>query len=185
MLTSTRLLKSLEGFHVSWPSTLTQLRFGAVESFLQHRLLRASLFVRQLACQPVKQLPLKFTGPQADQLDVSDDRERFKSIVVEPVCAAFSPAQHPASRSYDRLLSFDHCELKTHLGNLIAFCCLAIAWFAWPGTVLRLLERLQLSKVARLPMWRCLPQIGFEEAIINSCACGSIHFFACRAKAYR
>ena len=32
-----------------------------------------------------------------------------------------------------------------------------------------------MCKMAWLPMWQYLLQIGFQEAIINSCAFGSIH----------
>ena len=104
---------------------------------------------------------------------ISDSR--FKSVFVEPVCVTFSPAQHLASRPYDNPLGFVRTERKTHLGNLIAFRCLAIIWFAWRWGVLSLLEQPQLSKMAWLPMWQYLLQIGFAEAVINSCAFGSIH----------
>ena len=101
--------------------------------------------------------------------------KRFKSIVCEPVCTTFSPAQHPASRSYSQPLGFDRAEPKTLLGNTLASRCLAIKWFAWRCYALALLEQPQLSKMAWLSFWRFLLQIGFAEAIINSCAYGSIH----------
>ena len=75
--------------------------------------------------------------------------KRFKSIVCEPVCTTFSPAQHPASRSYSQPLGFDRAEPKTFLGNTLAFRCLAaIKWFAWRCYALALLEQPQLSKMA-------------------------------------
>ena len=101
--------------------------------------------------------------------------ERFKSIVCEPVCTTFSPAQHPASRSYEQPLGFQRDHPKTLLGNIIAFRCLTILWFAWRCSIPSLLEQPQLSKMAWLPFWRYLLQLGFAEAIINSCAFGSIH----------
>lgn len=100
---------------------------------------------------------------------------RFKGVVCEPVCTTFSPAQHPASRSYAQPLGFNRKDPKTKLGNTIAFRCLAILWFAWRNEVLALLEQPQLSKMAWLSFWQFLLQIGFGEAIINSCAFGSPH----------
>lgn len=100
---------------------------------------------------------------------------RFKAVIVEPVCTTFSPAQHPASRSYANPLGFDRKDPKTLLGNTIAFRCLAIMWFAWRWEILALLEQPQLSKMAWLSFWKFLLSLGFEEAIINSCAFGSIH----------
>jgi hypothetical protein len=100
---------------------------------------------------------------------------RFRSIVCEPVCTTFSPAQHPASRSYDNPLGFDRKDPKTFLGNIIAFRCLAIIWFAWRQSIPSLLEQPRLSKMAWLSFWRYLIEIGFKEAITDSCAFGSIH----------
>ena len=38
--------------------------------------------------------------------------ERFKAVLCEPVCTTFSPAQRPASRSYDHQpLGFDRSDL--------------------------------------------------------------------------
>lgn len=104
---------------------------------------------------------------------ISEDR--FKSVIVEPVCTTFSPAQHPASRSYAQPVGFNRRDPNTPLWNIIAFRCLAILWFAWRWNIVALLEQPQLSKMAWLSFWRCLLQLGFEEAIINSCAFGSIH----------
>eukprot|EP00435_Cladocopium_sp_Y103_P052384 s978_g16.t1 len=100
---------------------------------------------------------------------------RFGSVVCEPVCTTFSPAQHPASRSYDQPLGFNRTDPKTLLGNLIAFRCLAIAWFAFRHAVIALVEQPHLSKMAWLSMWQFLLKLGFEEAIVNSCAFGSPH----------
>eukprot|EP00438_Fugacium_kawagutii_P027393 Skav208440 [mRNA] locus=scaffold1952:165682:170177:- [translate_table: standard] len=101
--------------------------------------------------------------------------KRFKSVICEPVCRTFSPAQHPASRSYANPTGFDRSNPKTFLGNLIAFRCLAILWFCWREGVIALLEQPLLSKMAWLSIWRFLLTLGFQEAKINSCAFGSIH----------
>ena len=100
---------------------------------------------------------------------------RFRSVVCEPPCTTFSPAQHPAVRSYDNPLGFDRKDPKTWLGNLLAFRCLAILWFCWRELVIALLEQLRLSKMAWLRFWKYLLSLGSEEAIIHSCAFGSIH----------
>eukprot|EP00435_Cladocopium_sp_Y103_P013662 s4315_g3.t1 len=100
---------------------------------------------------------------------------RFKSVVCEPVCTTFSPAQHPASRSYEEPTGFDRSDPKTLLGNLIAFRCLAIMWYAYRYNIIALLEQPHLSKMAWLSIWRYLLQLGFEEAVVNSCAFGSPH----------
>ena len=102
--------------------------------------------------------------------------KRFLSIMCEPVCTTFSPAQHPASRSYDRPLGFCRTDRKTFIGNLIAFRCLAIIWFA--GIRCKapaLLEQPLLSKMAWLPFWKFLLSLGFREGFLDSCAFGSIH----------
>ena len=101
--------------------------------------------------------------------------KRFRSLALEPPCTTFSPAQYPASRSYDNPLGFDRKEKKTYLGNLLAFRCLTIAWFAWRFDLPLLLEQPRLSKMAWLGAWRHLLSLGFEEAILASCMLGSIH----------
>jgi hypothetical protein len=57
--------------------------------------------------------------------------KRFRSVVVEPVCRTFSPAQHPAARSYSQPWGFCRTDPKTLRGNIIALRCIAILWFAW------------------------------------------------------
>ena len=101
--------------------------------------------------------------------------KRFRSLALEPPCTTFSPAQYPASRSYDNPLGFDRKEKKTYLGNLLAFRCLTIAWFAWRFDLPSLLEQPRLSKMAWLRAWRYLLSLGFEEATLASCMLGSIH----------
>ena len=100
---------------------------------------------------------------------------RFRSAVCEPPCTTFSPAQHPASRSYCNPLGHDRNDPRTWLGNLLAFRCLAILWFCWRGLVIALLEQPGLSKMAWLRFWKYLLSLGFQEAIIHSRAFGSIH----------
>ena len=101
--------------------------------------------------------------------------KRFKAVICEPVCRTFSPAQHPASRSYAQPLGFNRKDRKTYIGNFIAFRCLAILWFCWRESVISLLEQPRLSKMAWLSIWRYLLSLGFEEAFVDSCFFGSPH----------
>ena len=100
---------------------------------------------------------------------------RFRSLACESPCTTFSPAQHPASRSYSQPLGFDRLNRKTFLGNLLAFRSFAILWFAWRYSTPSLLETPHLSEMAWFSFWAFLLSIGFEEAVIDSCRFGSIH----------
>ena len=52
--------------------------------------------------------------------------KRFKAVGCEPPCTTFSPAQHPASRSYENPLGFDRKERHTLIGTTLALRCLTI-----------------------------------------------------------
>ena len=101
---------------------------------------------------------------------------RFLSIMVEPVCTTFSPAAHPAVRSYALPEGFDRLDPKTHLGNVIAFRCLALIWYAAKFARPALAEQPRLSKMAWMAVWRYLVEHQFfEEAVVASCQFGSPH----------
>ena len=100
---------------------------------------------------------------------------RFRAVCLEPPCTTFSPAQHPASRSYAQPLGFKRDDPKTLLGNILAFRCILISWCCMRWQRPSLLEQARLSKMAWLAMWRYLLEIGFEEACLASCRFGSIH----------
>ena len=100
--------------------------------------------------------------------------KRFKAVLVEPVCTTFSPAQHPASRAYNQPLGFNRLDPKTWLGNLIAFRCLAIAWFAFRHDLIALVEKPPLSKMACLSIWRFLLKLEFQEAAPTGKPSGSL-----------
>ena len=101
--------------------------------------------------------------------------KRVKAVILEPPCTTFSPAQHPASRSYDQPLGYNRLDKKTWLGNCLAFRCLAILWYAWRHEIIGLLEQPRLSKMSRLSPWKFLLSLGLKEAIIASCQFSSIH----------
>ena len=100
---------------------------------------------------------------------------RFRSVCCEPPCNTFSPAQHPASRSYSQPLGFDRLDARTLLGNILAFRCLIICWCSSIYHRPSLLEQPHLSKMAWLSAWQFLLRLGFEEAVLASCAFGSKH----------
>ena len=98
---------------------------------------------------------------------------RFRSIMLEPPCTTFSPAAHPAVRSYKEPLGFDRLCPKTWLGNLLAFRCFVLMMVARNYDRPNLLEQPFLSKMAWLAIWRSLLTSGFCEASVASCAFGS------------
>eukprot|EP00435_Cladocopium_sp_Y103_P045749 s1324_g13.t1 len=101
---------------------------------------------------------------------------RLNSLMAEPVCTTFSPAAHPAVRSYKEPLGFDRRNPKTLLGNCIAFRCLFLVWYAAVCECPSLAEQPRLSKMAWLSVWRFLLEFkGFSEAVVASCQFGSIH----------
>ena len=100
---------------------------------------------------------------------------RIRSFLVAPPCTTFSPAAHPAVRSCANPLGFCRDDPKTWNGNLTAFRALLLLR---QGRRYRRpcgLEQSRLSKMAWLETWRSLLDKDFEEAIIASCAFGSIH----------
>lgn len=102
-------------------------------------------------------------------------KRRIKAAMIEPVCTSFSPAAHPAVRSYKQPKGFVRDDPKTLLGNIIAFRCLFLAWVASLFECPIVLEQPRLSKMAWLSIWRMLLGRGFAEAICASCQFGSIH----------
>lgn len=104
------------------------------------------------------------------------EKRRIRAVMVEPVCTTFSPAAHPAVRSYKMPLGYDRLCPKTFRGNLIAFRCLAIAWTFARHLLPALVEQPRLSKMAWLSSWIFLKEhFGFQEAVVASCQFGSPH----------
>jgi len=101
--------------------------------------------------------------------------DRLGSLMLEPVCTTFSPAAHPACRSYQMPEGFDQSLEKVEHGNMIAYRCLFLLWFARTLCLPALLENPRLSKMAWLRQWRWLVSTGCIESIVASCAFGSIH----------
>eukprot|EP00435_Cladocopium_sp_Y103_P018494 s3398_g4.t1 len=103
------------------------------------------------------------------------EENRFKSFFVEPPCTTFSPAAHPAVRSYRLPLGFDRSDPKTLHGNLLAFRALVLLRVGRRCKRPCGLEQSRLSKMAWLDEWRSLLDLGFSEAVVASCMFQSIH----------
>lgn len=103
------------------------------------------------------------------------EERRFKSFLIEPSCASFSPAAHPAVRSYCEPLGFDRKHPKTLHGNILAFRALVILRVGRRCQTPCGLEQSRLSKMAWLKPWISLRPRGFREAVIASCRFGCIH----------
>lgn len=103
------------------------------------------------------------------------EEDRFRSFFVEPPCTSFSPAAHPAVRSYRQPLGFDRLNPKTFHGNLLAFRALVLLRVGFRCRRPCGLEQSRLSKMAWLRAWQALLELGFSEAVVASCMFGSIH----------
>jgi len=100
---------------------------------------------------------------------------RFRSFLTEPPCTSFSPAAHPAVRSYSQPEGFNRLCPKTRLGNQLAFRSFVLLRhgrrFRRPCGK----EQPRLSKMAWMAAWKAMLKLGFEEAVIASCQFESIH----------
>ena len=102
--------------------------------------------------------------------------KRLLSIMVEPVCTTFSPAAHPSVRSYAEPKGYDMTDPKTKQGNIVAFRCLFLLWYASICGCPALGEQPRLSKMCWLSIWRFLIEHkDFAEAVVASCQFGFPH----------
>jgi len=100
---------------------------------------------------------------------------RFRSFLTEPPCTTFSAAAYPALRSYKEPFGFDPSEPRTEHGNLLAFRSFPLLRHGRRHRRPRGKEQPRRSKMAWLPQWLRLLEIGFEESVIASCQFGSPH----------
>ena len=100
---------------------------------------------------------------------------RFRSVMCEPPCTTFSPAAHPAVRSYVCPLGYDRLLPKVLDGNILAFRNFSIVMVAKRYRRPSLLEQPRLSKMCWLSIWRWLRGNGFSEFVCASCMFHSIH----------
>lgn len=102
---------------------------------------------------------------------------KIRSIFLSPPCTTFSPAAHPAARSYTCPKGWNRHLPKVLLGNVMAFRSLVLLRVSRRYRRPAGLEQPRRSKMAWLDEWRSLLELGFEEAVVvvASCACGSPH----------
>eukprot|EP00435_Cladocopium_sp_Y103_P010558 s305_g2.t1 len=103
------------------------------------------------------------------------EENRFRSFLIAPPCTTFSPAAHPAVRSYREPLGFNRKDPKTLLGHVLALRSLCLMRVGRKCRRPCGLEQSRLSKMCWLSLWTVLMQLGFSEAIIASCMFGSPH----------
>ena len=102
-------------------------------------------------------------------------RRRLRSFLVAPPCATFSPAAHPACRSYSKPRGFVPTAPKTLLGTVLALRALTLMFVALSVGAIGVLEQPCLSKMAWLKEWRRLLALGAAEFWTASCSFGSPH----------
>ena len=103
------------------------------------------------------------------------DERRFASFLLAPPCTTFSPAAHPAVRSYQQPKGFCRTLPKVSHGNGLAFKSILILRHGRRRRRPGLLEQPRLSKMAWLSAWAWLRSLGCEEAVVAACQFGSIH----------
>ena len=86
-------------------------------------------------------------------------RRRLRGFLVAPPCTTFSPAAHPACRSYAQPCGFQPSARKTLLGTILALRALALLFVALIVGAIGVLEQPRLSK------WR---------GWLNGAACSSL-----------
>ena len=79
--------------------------------------------------------------------------KRVRALAIKPPCTSFSPAAHPAVRSYSQPRGFCEKNPKVWVGNCLAFGGLTLLWVALHAEVLGLLEAPGKSKMAWLTEW--------------------------------
>ena len=103
------------------------------------------------------------------------DERRFASFLLAPPCTTFSPAAHPAVRSYQQPRGFCRTLPKVSHGNGLAFKSILVLRHGRRRRRPGLLEQPRLSKMAWLSAWAWLLSLGCEEAVLAACQFGSIH----------
>ena len=101
-------------------------------------------------------------------------RRRLRSFLVAPPCTTFSPAAHPACRSYAVPRGFRPSAPKTLLGTTLALRALTLLFVALLVGAIGVLEQPRLSKMAWLKEWRRLIALGAREFWTASCSFGSV-----------
>ena len=111
---------------------------------------------------------------------------RFKSIMLEPPCTTWSPAAHPAVRSYSNPRGFNMLCQKTLGGNITAFRSLLICLCGKRG--MNVLAFLRPHSLAKWPGYLFggffSDASPFKRLSVASCAFGSPHLKQFRLLTY-
>ena len=103
------------------------------------------------------------------------ENDRLQSFLVAPPCTTFSPAAHPACRTYKKPRGLNPKLPKVHVGNLLAFAALTLMLVALRMKKFGLCETTRRSKMRWLKEWQRLLALGAREVTLASCAYGSVH----------
>ena len=90
------------------------------------------------------------------------ENERIRSMLIEPPCTTFSPAAHPACRSYEVPLGWDRTNPKVLLGNVLAFRSLTLIYVCHRLGRPAGLEQSRLSKMAWVGSLEVASQFGLR-----------------------
>lgn len=93
--------------------------------------------------------------------------DRLQVFLVAPPCTTFSPAAHPACRSYKKPRGFNPQLPKVHIGNLLAFASLALMLVALRMRKFGLCETTRRSKMRWLNEWRRLLLLGCQRSLLS------------------
>ena len=99
----------------------------------------------------------------------------MKAFLVAPPCTTFSPAAHPALRSYSQPQGYNLSHPRVIVGNLLAYASLCLLFAGLRLKIFGLGEQPRRSKMRWLAQWRRLLALGAREAFLASCMYGSIH----------
>ena len=100
---------------------------------------------------------------------------RLRSFMAAPPCTTFSPAAHPALRSYKKPLGFCRRHPRVLHGNALAFSSMGLMMVARRTRVCGMLETTRTSKIRWTPQWKRLRAAGADEVHLASCSYGSQH----------
>ena len=103
------------------------------------------------------------------------EQRRVKAFLVAPPCTTFSPAAHPALRSYSQPQGYNLSHPRVIVGNLLAYASLCLLFAGLRLKIFGLGEQPRRSKMRWLAQWRRLLALGAREAFLASCMYGSIH----------
>ena len=103
------------------------------------------------------------------------EQRRVKAFLVAPPCTTFSPAAHPALRSYKQPEGYSPSHPRVKVGNLLAYASLCLLFAGLRLKIFGLGEQPRRSKMRWLKQWRRLLALGAREAFLASCMYGSVH----------